>query len=82
MLIHETQQPLSTDLAAWKEKADRIVKIGTMIFKPFYDKPWFKYEKVHERIYESMHVNLLESLKDAVTRIYSSGDQTSVFTRL
>lgn len=82
MLLREASQPLPNDLAAWKEKADRIVKIGTMIFKPFYDKPWFKYERVHERIYESMHVNLLDSLKDVVSRIYSSEDQTSVFTRL
>lgn len=82
MLVSQIREPIPRDLAAWKDRVDKIVKMSTLVLKPFYAYPTFKYESSHTNIYDALHVTLLDSLKSVLSRIYTEENQVAVFTRL
>ena len=58
-----------------------MLKISTLVLKPFYISPSFAYRECHNPV-SCMHVSLLPSLKQQLSEMTSDDDVINVFSRL
>jgi hypothetical protein len=60
--VREASEKVPVDLFAWKKKADKLLKIASLVLKPFYVSPKFTVVSSDGNESKSLHVSLLPSL--------------------